>query len=156
MGAAENKTLIRRFYEAFDRHDGDAMAGSYAPGARFEDPVFGRLTGVEAGAMWRMFTRRPESDLRVELREHEASETAGTAHWIARYTFAPTGKMVVNDIHAQFRFADGFVTDHVDRFSFWSWARQAFGPLGLLVGWIPLVPAVLRRKVRADLATFKK
>ncbi len=156
MGAAENKTLIRRFYEAFDRHDGDAMAASYAPGARFEDPVFGRLTGAEAGAMWRMFTRRPESDLRVELREHEASETAGTAHWIARYTFAPTGRVVVNDIHAQFRFAEGLVTEHVDRFSFWSWARQAFGPPGLLVGWIPLVPAVLRRKVRADLATFMK
>lgn len=130
------------------------MAASYAPGARFEDPVFGRLTGAEAGAMWRMLTRRPDSDLGVELHEHEASDTAGTAHWVARYTFAPTGKIVVNDIHAQFRFADGLVIEHIDRFSFWRWARQAFGPLGLLVGWIPLVPAVLRRKVRADLAAF--
>jgi len=33
--------LIQRFYAAFDRRDGDAMAACYAPGARFSDPVFG-------------------------------------------------------------------------------------------------------------------
>ena len=29
---------IDRFYAAFDRKDGDAMAACYAPGARFSDP----------------------------------------------------------------------------------------------------------------------
>jgi len=152
--AAANNALIRQFYEAFDRHDGNAMASSYAPTARFSDPVFGELTGEEPGAMWRMFTSRPDSDLRIELREHQADETSGTARWIARYTFPPTGRHVVNDIHARFRFAEGKIVDHVDAFPFWSWSRQAFGTLGLLIGWTPLLKAAMRRKGRADLAKF--
>ena len=54
--------LIERFYAAFDRKDGDAMAACYAPDARFSDPAFGELRGAEPGAMWRMLTsqaRRP-------------------------------------------------------------------------------------------------
>lgn len=154
--AADNAALIGRFYAAFDQRDGAAMAACYAPGARFEDPVFGRLTGEEAGAMWRMFTSRPVSDLRVELPEHEADETSGSARWIARYTFAPTGRPVVNDIHARFRFTNGQVIEHVDRFSFWRWSRQAFGPLGLLIGWTPFLQAAVRRKARADLLKFMR
>ena len=34
---------IERFYAAFDRRDGDAMAACYARGARFSDPAFGEL-----------------------------------------------------------------------------------------------------------------
>ena len=49
--------LIERFYAAFDRKDGDAMAACYAPGARFSDPVFGELRGEQPGAMWRMLLR---------------------------------------------------------------------------------------------------
>ena len=152
--ADANKVLIRQFYESFDRHDGDTRAASYAPSAGFADPVFGRLTAEEATAMWRMFTSRPDSDLRIELREHEADATTGTAHWIARYTFPPTGKPVVNDVRARFRFADGKVTEHVDAFPFWTWSRQAFGLLGLLIGWTPVLKAAVRRKGRADLAKF--
>jgi len=152
--ADDNTALIGRFYAAFDAHDGAAMAAAYGPGARFEDPVFGPLTGEQAGAMWRMFTDRPGSDLRVELPEHEAGESAGSAHWIARYTFAPTGRPVVNDVQTRFRFAEGKVIEHVDRFSFWAWSRQAFGALGLLLGWTPILRAVVRRKVHANLAAF--
>ena len=43
-----------RFYSAFDRHDGDAMAACYAPDAHFWDPVFGDLDSRETGEMWRM------------------------------------------------------------------------------------------------------
>ena len=152
--ADDNSALIRRFYEAFDQGNGAAMAAAYAPDARFEDPVFGELTGLQAGAMWRMLTSRPGSDLGVELPEHEAGDATGAANWIARYTFAPTGRRVVNDIHARFRFAGGRVIEHTDEFSFWSWSRQALGPIGTLVGWTPVLRRALRRKARADLAKF--
>jgi len=152
--ADENKALIARFYAAFAARDGSSMAATYGPDARFEDPVFGRLTGAEAGAMWRMLTSRPGSDLRIELPEHEANDTSGTAHWIARYTFARTGKQVVNDIHARFRFENGLVIEQVDHFSFWRWSRQAFGPVGLLAGWTPFLRNAVRRKASADLASF--
>lgn len=154
--ADENRALIRSLYEAFDRGDGEAMAACYAPGARFEDPVFGELTGEQAGAMWRMFTSRPDSDLRVELAEHDATESTAAARWVARYSFGPTGRSVVNEIQASFRIADGRIVEHVDDFSFWTWSRQALGLPGLLLGWTPFLRLALRRKARADLERFMR
>ena len=104
--ATANQALIERFYEAFDRHEGEAMAACYGPDARFQDPAFGGLHGEEPGAMWKMLTGRAD-DLRVRLAEHDADETTGSAHWLADYTFTQTGRKVHNDVHARFRFADG-------------------------------------------------
>jgi ketosteroid isomerase-like protein len=145
--------VIEAFYGAFAQRDGAAMAACYAPDVRFSDPVFTDLRGPEAGAMWRMLTERG-SDLRVELLAHEAHEQRGSAHWRAHYTFSQTGRPVVNDVHASMRFADGLIVEHVDSFSFYSWARQALGPLGLTLGWTPLVKAGVRRKARASLDEF--
>jgi ketosteroid isomerase-like protein len=152
--AHPNDELLRRFYAAFDRGDGDAMAACYLPEARFHDPVFGELTGAEAGDMWRMLTGRA-ADLRVELREHEATDTTGGAHWIATYTFAQTGRKVINDIQASFRFADGLIAEHVDRFSFWAWSRQALGAPGLLLGWTPLLRGKVGAQARQGLQVYR-
>lgn len=146
-----NDELIERFYAAFDRHDGETMAASYAPDARFSDPVFPDLRGNEPGAMWRMLTGRSK-DLRVELAEHEADDTRGSAHWIAHYTYE--GRPVVNDIRATFRFQGGKIAEHDDVFSFPRWARQALGPAGLLLGWTPLLRSAVRKKARAGLDEF--
>ena len=137
--------LIDRFYAAFDRKDGDAMAACYAPDARFSDPAFGELRGAEPGAMWRMLTAQAR-DLSVELVERSADATTGSAHWIARYTFTQTGRSVVNDVRARFRFADGLIAEHDDAFSFHRWARQALGPPGLLLGWTPVLRASVRKR----------
>ena len=141
--------VVERFYAAFDRKDGDAMAACYAPDARFSDPAFGELHGEQVGAMWRMLTGRAE-DLRVELHEHDDT----TAHWIARYTFGRTGRKVVNDVRASFVFRDGLIAEHDDRFSFHTWSRQALGPAGLLLGWTPLLQKKVRSQARADLDKF--
>ncbi len=145
--------LIDRFYAAFDRKDGDAMAACYAPGARFSDPAFGELRGEEPGAMWRMLTAQARG-LTIELREHAADAETGTARWIARYTFTRTGRPVTNDVRARFRFAGGLIAEHDDAFSFHAWARQALGPPGLLLGWTPVMKAAVRRRARADLQRF--
>ena len=154
MSADDNKRTIERFYAAFDAHDGDAMAACYAPDARFSDPVFPGLTGSEPGAMWRMLTGRSD-DLRVELLEHDAGDTAGSAHWHATYTFTQTGRPVQNDVHATFRFTgDGLVAEHTDSFSFHAWSRQALGAPGLLLGWTPVLRGATQKKARASLDAF--
>ena len=141
--------VVQRFYAAFDRRDGEAMAACYAPDAHFRDPVFGDLTGAEAGAMWRMLTRTAR-DLKVELPAHDED----SAHWIARYTFSATGRPVVNDVHAKFRIEDGLIVDHVDSFSFWKWSRQALGTKGLLLGWTPILRKKVGGTARAGLDKF--
>ena len=144
-------TTIERFYDAFARKDGEAMAACYAPDVRFEDPAFGELRGAEAGDMWRMLTGRAQ-DLRVELAEHDDT----TAHWLADYTFATTGRKVHNDVRATFTFgADDLITEHVDRFSFHAWSRQALGPVGLLLGWTPFLRAKVRSQARGGLEGFR-
>lgn len=147
-----NRQLIERFYEAFNRCDGAAMTACYAPDAHFRDPAFGDLNGPEVGAMWRMLTGRAE-DLSVELRSHDADERAGSANWIATYTFS-TGRPVVNDINATLRFANGLIADHVDDFDFGRWARQALGFQGVLVGLLPPLRAKAHERARAQLDEF--
>ena len=149
---ADNASVIRELYQALDRHDGETMARQYAPDGRFKDPAFGELSGAEAGDMWRMLTGRSE-DLRVNLAEHSADGDSGTAHWIATYTFS-TGRPVVNDIHARFRFRDGLILDHEDSFSLWRWARQALGPPGLILG-LPPMNLLVRRRARGELTQFR-
>jgi ketosteroid isomerase-like protein len=153
--ATEHRDRIADFYAAFAARDGDAMADHYAPEATFRDPAFGTLSGAEAGDMWRMLTGRAK-DLEIELVEHDASDADGGARWIARYTFAQTGRPVVNDVRARFRFApDGRFAEHVDDFSFHAWSRQALGTPGTLLGWTPILPALTRRRARGQLAAFR-
>jgi uncharacterized protein len=148
-----NDELIQRFYAAFAKHDGDAMAACYAPDAHFSDSVFPDLRGGEPGAMWRMLTGRAE-DLEVKLLEHEADDERGSAHWLADYTFSTTGRKVHNDVRAEFRFSGGLITEHRDAFSFYAWSRQALGPAGLVLGWTPLIHGKVKRQARAGLDEF--
>jgi ketosteroid isomerase-like protein len=155
MGADANRETIRRFYSAFGECNGAAMTACYAPAAHFHDPAFGDLEGEEIGAMWRMLTSRA-TDLKIELLESEAGEEIGSAHWIGRYTFS-TGRPVVNDIQAKFRFAeDGLIADHVDDFDFHRWASQALGLKGHLVALLPPLRSKARAQALGQLEAFRR
>jgi ketosteroid isomerase-like protein len=155
VGGDANRETIERFYAAFGECNGSAMTACYAPDAHFRDPAFGDLQGADIGAMWRMLTNRA-TDLKIELHEHEADEASGSAHWIARYTFS-TGRPVVNDIQAKFRFAEnGLIADHVDDFDFHRWAGQALGFSGHLVALLPPLRSKARAKALDQLETFKR
>lgn len=146
MSAAANRELIERFYRAFQQRDGAAMAACYRADATFQDPVF-ELNGARIGAMWKMLCSRG-ADLRVEFADIAADDSSASADWQAWYTFSGTGRHVHNIIRARFRLVDATIAEHVDEFDFWRWSRQALGPLGLLLGWTPLV----RGKVRSQAA----
>jgi ketosteroid isomerase-like protein len=146
-----NAALIERFYAALDRHDAEAMIACYAPEATFSDPVFPSLDASGLRAMWRMLCARGK-DLRVVVSSVEADDSSGCAHWVATYTFSGTGRSVVNRIDATFRFRDGLILRHVDRFDLWRWAAMALGMKGALLGWLPAVQAKIRAQASAALA----
>ena len=97
--------------------------------------------------MWRMLLSRA-ADLQVTLDEASADAEGGKARWTARYTFSRTGRPVVNKVSALFAFRNGRIARHYDRFSFYTWASQALGPMGKALGWF----APLKWKVRKDAA----
>lgn len=152
MSTAANRESIERFYRAFQRRDGEAMAACYRADVTFRDPVF-ELSGARVGAMWKMLCSRG-ADLRIEFANVTADDNGGSADWQAWYTFSGTGRHVHNIIHARFRLADGMIAKHVDEFDFWRWSRQALGPLGLLLGWTPLVHGKVRAQAAQALDRF--
>jgi ketosteroid isomerase-like protein len=152
---ADPRAVIERFYRAFAARDGAAMAACYAPDVIFSDPVFPRLEGAQAGAMWRMLCQRAR-DLTIESTGITATGGRGRARWTARYTFVATGRKVVNVVDADFELRDGRIVRHTDRFGFWRWARQALGPLGLLLGWSGLVRKKVRAQAAQSLAAWQK
>jgi ketosteroid isomerase-like protein len=150
---SHNETAIRDFYTAFQRRDAGAMAAHYHPDVHFSDPVFPDLRGARAAAMWRMLCERGV-DLEIDFRDVWADGKRGRAHWDARYTYSGTGRKVLNRIDASFEFEGGKIVRHTDSFDLYRWARQALGPVGLLLGWTPLVQNKIRRTAASALDKF--
>lgn len=148
-----NAELIERFYAAFKRRDGVAMAACYTPDASFRDPVFA-VEGDDIGAMWTMLCERGR-DLTLDWSDVRADDTEGTAHWEPRYTFLVTGRRVYNRIESRFTFRDGRIATHVDRFDLWRWSRMALGTKALLLGWTPFVRNAIRSEARRSLDGWK-
>lgn len=151
----ENATLIERFYRSFQARDAEQMSVCYHDQVVFADPVFPDLRGEHARTMWRMLCARA-ADLEVSFSNVVADEQSGRAHWEARYTFSQTGRKVHNVIDATFRFRDGLIVEHHDRFDFWRWSRMALGPTGVLLGWTPLLRSAVRRKAAHGLDLFRQ
>ena len=150
--AHPNAELVARFYTAFAALDDAAMAECYAADVSFQDEVFALRGREEVAGMWRMLcaaTRAKGRDAwSLTFDAVEADDRRGHARWQAHYRFSATGRLVHNVIAAEFEFRDGRIVAHRDRFDFWRWSRQAFGPAGWLLGWTPF----LRRKVQAQAA----
>jgi hypothetical protein len=140
-----NEQLIQKFYSAFQVYDAEGMCACYQPDVIFSDPVFGRLAGPRAVAMWEMLCSRA-TDLKIRFEVFQADDTSGRAHWEAWYSFGPKRRPVHNVVEAAFVFRAGLISQHMDTFDLRRWARMALGPIGLLLGWTPL----LRSKIRQD------
>src|ERR1043165_4225604 len=128
-----NEEAITRFYSAFQKRDSETMQDCYADKVIFYDPVFEDLVDDEVRLMWEMLCKRA-ADLPIEFDNARADEEYGTCDWTARYTFAKTGRKVVNNIRAHMRFKDGKIIEHTDQFKLSNWFRQALGLPGALFG----------------------
>ena len=145
--------LITSFYEALGRRDAESMVACYHKDVVFSDPAFGQLQGDRARNMWRMLCGR-SADLRVEFFDVKGQGGRGSGRWIAHYTFASTGRPVVNKIASRFEFVQGKIIRHEDRFDIHRWARQALGLKGLLTGWLPPVQKAITTKANRGLDDF--
>jgi ketosteroid isomerase-like protein len=152
-----NAQLIQSFYTSFQNLDAEGMKKCYHPNIQFSDPVFPSLQGKEAGAMWAMLIGnlgKNKDGWRLECRSVQATETEGSCHWEAYYTFSATGRQVHNIIDACFVFQDGLIVQHTDSFDFYRWARMAFGWTGILLGWTPFFNQKVQARVNGLLSKY--
>jgi len=123
----------------------------------FKDPAFGVLRGEEAKNMWRMLCKTQQGkDFKVKASNIEYTAEEGKARWETYYTFSKTGRKVHNVINATFKFKDGKIINHVDRFNLYRWAKQAMGFKGFLVGWTSFFRKKLNNQTRFLLSEFQK
>lgn len=128
MTDGETRAALTRFYEAFARGDGEAMAATYAT---FEDPIF-LLRGPAIGKMWIGLTRGAKG-FSTQFNVARAESGTGTVEWTARYLFGGK-RRVVNAIVSEIEMRDGLIVRQKDTFDFPRWAAQALGLPGLLFG----------------------
>lgn len=150
-----NVALLERFYSAFEAKDHATMAACYADDATFSDPVFPHLGADRARAMWRMFCTSG-NELNVSHSGVRATDHTGSGRWEAVYDFPKTGRRVHNKIASSFVFKDGLIAQHTDSFDFYRWSRMALGPVGIALGWTPIVKNQVRQQAEAQLGRFEQ
>jgi ketosteroid isomerase-like protein len=151
----ENEALIHHFYTCFKNMDYKGMQDCYADNAVFNDAVFNNLNADEVKAMWRMLITSAQN-LHIEFNQPKGELNTVTAHWDAYYTFSKTNRKVINRIDAIFEIEDGKIVKHTDQFSFYTWAKQAFGVTGLLLGWTNFLKNKVQATVKNNLDYFMK
>jgi len=153
MGA--NEQLIKHFYTCFQNMDYKGMQACYADNATFNDAVFKNLNADQVKAMWQMLITSAK-DFKIEFSNVEADEKSATAHWDAYYLFSKTGNNVINRIDANFEIENGKIVKHTDNFNFYTWAKQALGTTGLLLGWTSFLKEKIQATAQTNLDKFMK
>jgi len=148
-----NQQLITRFYTALNKADFKTIQDCYHDDAVFFDPVFQDLNSAEVRDMWEMLCKSAKN-FSVVFSEVIADKEYGTCKWIAHYAFSQTGKKVINNVKAYFKFHEGKIIEHTDHFDLWKWSRQALGLPGWILGWNEVLQKKIRKKAQDNLATF--
>lgn len=147
--------IIETFYTAFAAKDPDAMTACYHKDIHFEDPAFGVLKGEEAGQMWHMLCNSQKGkEFHVTFSNITFQEDKGTAQWEAQYEFSATGRKVHNKIKASFEIKEGKISKHIDCFSLRTWASQALGFKGFLIGGTRFFKKKLQEKTNHALRSY--
>lgn len=148
-----NEALIKHFYTSFQQKDVKAMQECYADNATFNDPIFNNLDAKQVRAMWAMLIKSGQ-DMRIEFSNIQSKSKAASAEWSANYTFSGTGNQVINRVKSSFLIENGKIVDHRDTFSFYSWARQALGFTGMVLGWTNLLRNKICTQAKKNLEHF--
>lgn len=148
-----NEQLIHHFYTCFKNKDYKGMQECYAPDAIFNDSIFKDLNAEQVKSMWEMLILKGK-DLTINFSQITADEQHGTAHWDAEYTFSATGRRVINHIDASFEFENGKIIKHTDHFNFHTWAKQALGLTGLLLGRTSFLQQKISKQAMKNLMQF--
>ncbi|MFQ6599616.1 nuclear transport factor 2 family protein [Flavobacterium sp. C3NV] len=151
-----NEALITKFYTAFANADAKTMSECYHPKIHFIDPAFGLLKEDQVSKMWEMLILKSKGNIKIEFSDVKADDFTGSAIWKATYNFSKTNRKVINTIAAEFAFQDGLIIKHTDNFDVWKWSKQAFGPMGYLLGWTGFFQKKIQDQALLSLKKFQE
>jgi len=151
-----NEALITKFYTAFANADAKTMSECYHPKIHFIDPAFGLLKEDQVSKMWEMLILKSKGNIKIEFSDIKADDFTGSAIWKATYNFSKTNRKVINTIAAEFAFQDGLIIKHTDNFDVWKWSKQAFGPMGYLLGWTGFFQKKIQDQALLSLKKFQE
>ncbi|MCC9065221.1 nuclear transport factor 2 family protein [Flavobacterium piscisymbiosum] len=151
-----NEALITKFYTAFANADAKTMSECYHPKIHFIDPAFGLLKEDQVSKMWEMLILKSKGNIKIEFSDVKADHFTGSAIWKATYNFSKTNRKVINTIAAEFAFQDGLIIKHTDNFDVWKWSKQAFGPMGYLLGWTGFFQKKIQDQALLSLKKFQE
>ena len=114
LGAAENRALVQRIFEAFAQQEGFALRGLFAEDAIWRVPGRGAMAGEYRGReeIFRFLARLPKETVGTygsELRDVLASDERAAALYTARGT--RRGRTLELDQVLLFRIEDGLVQE---------------------------------------------
>jgi ketosteroid isomerase-like protein len=144
-----SEALVRRYFDALARLDGEAMAACYHRAATYSDPIFPDLRGERVGARWRMLAGGA-SDMHLDYTIVQGDERKAQVHWKARFRLGG-GPVVSNDVTTTLTFWDDRIVRQVDEFDLWRWCRSSIGLAGALLVVIPPVRRAMQRRAAAQL-----
>lgn len=148
-----NQQLIEHFYTCFQRKDISGMQSCYAKVVTFSDPVFQKLNCKEVCSMWEMLITTGK-DLTLTFDGIVSEGNKVKANWVASYTFSATGRRVINRVEARFIIHEGKIILHEDQFNFHTWAKQALGFSGWLLGWSDFLKSKVSKQAREKLNKY--
>jgi ketosteroid isomerase-like protein len=149
-----NQELIDHFYNSFQKKDAEAMIACYHDEIEFSDPAFGTLKGIEAKSMWHMLIERGKDSLKIDYSNFSADSETGKATWVAQYEFSKTKRHVTNHVLALFEFKDGKIFRHKDSFDLKVWAKQALGPISMLLILTGQLEKTIQKQSRQALKSY--
>ncbi len=152
----EARALVTKFYDAFACLDVETMLACLHPEITFSDPLFPNLRKAQVFEMWRMLmasaARHPQ-DFKLSYELVFVEERKAQVYWQAHYRYGG-GRKVHNKALATVTLWDGKIVRHVDGFNFYTWSRQALGPLGLVLGWNPKFRASVQAAAKKQLTVY--
>lgn len=151
-----NEALITKFYTAFANADAKKMSECYHRKIHFIDPAFGLLKEDQVTKMWEMLILKSKGNIKIEFSDIKADDSSGSAKWVAAYNFSKTNRKVINTVTAEFAFQDGLIIKHTDSFDVWKWSKQAFGPMGYLLGWTGFFQKKIQDQALLSLKKFQE
>ncbi len=151
-----NKTIIEKFYMAFQHLDVHGMNQGYSEQVIYSNPIVGLLHNDEVRDMWKIFFNNAKN-ISIHFSEIELlDQEYATCKWHIEYTFSKSARKIAVQAKSFMRLREGRIIEHSDAFRLSTWIGQAYGWKGFLFGWTGFMKRRIQLKFRKSLLRYNQ